>query len=59
MLVALKNYKKKQDNFKRVYRKDYQYYHLEEVKNKYGKIPTSFEIIKNKKEYCSTTQDLI
>lgn len=38
LLVALKNYKKKQDNFKRIYGKDYQYYHLEEVKNKYGKI---------------------
>lgn len=38
LLVALKNYKKKQDNFKRIYGRDYQYYHLEEVKNKYGKI---------------------
>jgi len=36
--LLLKNYKKKQDNFKRVYGRDYQYYHLEEVKNKYGKI---------------------
>lgn len=38
LLVALKNYKKKQDNFKRIYGRDYQYYHLEEVMNKYGKI---------------------
>lgn len=34
----LKNYKKKQENFKKLYDKKYQYYHLEEVKNKYGKI---------------------
>ncbi len=37
LLVALKNYKKKQENFKKLYDKTYHYYHLEEVKNKYGK----------------------
>ena len=35
--VALKNYKKKQNNFKKTYGKDYQYYYLEEVKNKMEK----------------------
>ena len=45
LLVALKNYKKKQDNFKRIYGKDYQYYHLEDVKNKYGKI-VEYRVIK-------------
>ncbi len=38
LLVALKNYKRKQENFKKLYGKMYHYYHLEEVKNKYGKI---------------------
>lgn len=38
LLVALKNYKKKQEHFRKLYGKKYQYYHLEEVKNKYGKI---------------------
>lgn len=37
LLVALKNYKKKQEDFKKLYGKRYHYYHLEEVKNKYGK----------------------
>ena len=37
LLVALKNYKKKQEDFKKLYCKMYHYYHLEEVKNKYGK----------------------
>lgn len=37
LLVALKNYKKKQENFKKLYGKRYHYYHLEEVKNKYRK----------------------
>lgn len=45
LLVALKNYKKKQDDFKRAYGKDYQYYHLEDVKNKYGKI-VEYRVIK-------------
>lgn len=38
LLTALKNYKSKQDNYKRDYGKNYKYYHLEDVKNKYGKI---------------------
>lgn len=37
LLVALKNYKKKQEDFKKLYGKRYHYYNLEEVKNKYGK----------------------
>lgn len=38
LLTALKNYKSKQDNYKKDYGKNYKYYHLEDVKNKYGKI---------------------
>ena len=38
LLTALKNYKSKQDNYKKDYGKNYKYYHLEAVKNKYGKI---------------------
>lgn len=38
LLIALKNYKKKQDYFRKLYGKEYYYYHLEEVKNKYRKI---------------------
>ncbi len=37
LLVALKNYKKKQEHFRKLYGKKYHYYNLEEVKNKYGK----------------------
>ena len=35
---ALINFKKRQDNLKKLYGKDYKYYHIEEVKNEYGKV---------------------
>ena len=35
LLTALKNYNSKQDNYKKDYGKNYKYYHLEDVKNKY------------------------
>ena len=38
LLIALKNYKNKQDYQKKIYGKKYHYYHLEDVTNKYGKI---------------------
>ena len=38
LLTALKSYNSKQDNYKKDYGKNYKYYHLEAVKNKYGKI---------------------
>lgn len=38
LLIALNNYKNKQENLKKIYGKKYHYYHLEEVKNKYGKV---------------------
>ncbi|MEE0866402.1 MAG: tyrosine-type recombinase/integrase [Clostridia bacterium] len=38
LLNALKNYKKKQAYLKRIYGSSYHYYHLEDVKNDYGKV---------------------
>lgn len=49
LLIALKNYKKKQDNFRKMYGKEYCYYYLEEVKNKYGKI-IEYRIVKTIKK---------
>lgn len=36
--MALQNYKKNQENNKKLYEKSYHNYYLEEIKNKYGKI---------------------
>jgi integrase len=38
LLTALKNYKKKQGYLKSIYQNNYKSYHLEEVKNEYGKV---------------------
>lgn len=38
LLKALKNFKKKQSFFKKIYGSNYHYYHLEEVKNEHGKV---------------------
>ena len=38
LIEALSNYKKRQDFIKSVYGKDYKYYHIEDVKNEYGKV---------------------
>ena len=35
---TLKNYKQRQQELKRLYGKEYKYYHIEEVKNEYGKV---------------------
>ena len=50
LLVALKNYKKKQEDFKKLYGKRYHYYHLEEVKNKYGKA-REYRIVETVRKY--------
>ena len=42
----IKNYKKKQNYLKKVYGKDYHYYHLEDVTNKHGKV-IEHRIVKN------------
>lgn len=46
LLNALKNYKRKQSYLKKVYGSKYHYYHLEEVKNSYGKI-VEYRIVEN------------
>lgn len=38
LLKALKNYRKKQSYYKNIYGSNYHYYHLEDVKNEYGKV---------------------
>lgn len=38
LLKALYNFKERQNYLKNLYRKDYKYYHIEDVKNKYGKV---------------------
>ncbi len=43
---ALLNYKRKQDYYKKIYGKRYIYYHLEDVRNKYG-ITKEKRIVKN------------
>lgn len=59
LLIALKNYKKKQENFKNVYGKRYHYYHLEEVKNKYGKT-IEYRIVETvRKSKLLVTLDLV
>ena len=36
--TALTNYKERQEELKKLFSKDYKYYHIEEVKNEYGKV---------------------
>ena len=48
LLTALKNYKKKQQYLKKLYNSDYIYYHLEDVKNEYGKVKEQ-RIVENEK----------
>ena len=38
LIEALKNYKQRQDKLKELYGKEYKYYHIDEVKNEYGKV---------------------
>ena len=46
LLRALKNYKKKQQYYKKLYNSNYIYYHLEDVQNEYGKVKEQ-RIVKN------------
>ena len=52
LLEALKNYKNKQLDLKRLYGKDYKYYHLVDVLNEYGKI-VEYRIVKNGNNWVS------
>ena len=38
LLIALKNYKNKQEEFKKMYGKDYHCYHVENVINVFNKV---------------------
>ena len=50
--TALINFKKYQEETKRLYGRDYKYYHVEEVKNEYGKVVENRIVInKNNIEY--------
>ena len=52
LLIALKNYKNKQEEFKKMYGKDYHYYHVENVTNIFNKVVEQriVEVSKKKKE---------
>ena len=52
LLIALKNYKNKQEEFKRMYGKDYHYYHVENVTNAFNKVVEQriVEVPQKKKE---------
>lgn len=50
LFKALKNYKNKQEQLKNIYGKKYVYYHLEDVKNDYGKVVET-RIVKNDSNY--------
>lgn len=49
LLNALKNYKEKKLHLKKMYGKSYHNYHIEEVKNKYGKT-VEYRIVENEKD---------
>ncbi len=53
--IALQNYKKNQENNKKLYRKSYHNYYLKEVKNKYGKI-VEYKIIELKHKSKNRSQ---
>ena len=46
LMKALVNFKNRQMKLKLLYGKDYRYYHLEEVKNQYGKV-LEYQIVEN------------
>lgn len=52
LLIALKNYKNKQEELKKMYGKDYHYYHVENVTNIFNKVVEQriVEVSKKKKE---------
>ena len=51
--TALKNFKKRQEILKKLYGKDYKYYHIEDIKNEYGKIMEQRIILNKDNEYDS------
>ena len=59
LLIALNNYKNKQENLRKLYGKKYHYYHLEEVKNKHGKVIEYRIVETNKKSIKMYHLDLV
>ena len=47
LINALTNYKNMQEQLKELYGKDYKYYHIEEVKNEYGKVVEQRIVLNN------------
>ncbi len=58
LYTALKNYKSKQDYLKKIYGKKYIYYHLEYVKNEYGK-NVEQRIVENKNRKNDTSINFV
>lgn len=58
LYTALKNYKAKQDYLKKIYGKKYIYYHLEYVKNEYGK-NVEQRIVENKNRKNDTSINFV
>lgn len=52
LMKALVNFKNKQMELRLLYGKDYKYYHLEEVKNQYGKV-LEYQIVENQSNILS------
>ena len=52
LMKALVNFKNRQIELRLLYGKDYKYYHLEEVKNQYGKI-LEYQIVENQSNILS------
>lgn len=50
LLIALKNYKNKQEEFKKMYGKDYHCYHVENVINVFNKVVEQRIVEVSKKE---------
>lgn len=58
LLMALRNYKAKQDKLKELFGNKYVYYYLEEVKNEYGKV-IEYRIVKKDDDSNNETLNLI
>ena len=56
--LALSNYKVLKNQLKKLYGKDYKYYHLEEVKNEYGKVVEN-RIVMNNPNFVQENIDLV
>ena len=55
LLTALRNYKKKQDYYKKIFCFSYHHYHLENVTNEYGKI-TEYRIVENQNNIINISE---